>query len=484
MKILNWPKIPLGLRVFFLYFIFVIFCAYIVIKTVTSEIKPGVRQSTEETLIDMANLIAVLVTDDVKNNTLIQSKYPYLLSKFNQLQPKAAIWGINKTAVNHRIYITDDQGVVILDSSGQDLGANYSQWNDVYLTLKGQYGARSTRSDPDNELSSVMHVAAPIIHNKKIIGVVTVAKPNSSMQPFIERSKNRLISWSILLGVLAIIIGAVLSWRITKALSRLSYYAEQVTLGNKIPAPKFRIFYEFGNLAQKLEKMRTQLEGKNYAEHYVQTLTHELKSPLAAIKGATEILQSPLNDTDKNKFINNIENENERLQQLIDRMLNLSIVEQQQIITHKEPIDLALLVDSVLNSLTPRIIQKNITITRHFKTDLTISGDKFLLQQALFNLIENALDFTPKNGNIKVTKTRIDNTLIVTIENSGDAIPDYAIHRICERFYSLPRPDNGRKSTGLGLNFVSEVAKLHLAKLLVTNTNNGVSAQLLFELNQ
>lgn len=103
--------------------------------------------------------------------------------------PQADIWGLRKEAVNHRIYVTDASGKVLLDSAGVAVGQDYSRWNDVYLTLRGQYGARSSREDPDDPDSSVMYVAAPIKDAGKIIGVVSVAKPNSSLQPYIDRSQ-------------------------------------------------------------------------------------------------------------------------------------------------------------------------------------------------------------------------------------------------------------------------------------------------------
>lgn len=101
---------------------------------------------------------------------------------------KRAFGKLAKKAINHRIYITDKQGIVIADSWQQDVGKDYSQWNDVYLTLRGQYGARSTIEDPKDPLSTVMHVAAPIYHKGEIIGSVTVAKSNRSVQPFIDLS--------------------------------------------------------------------------------------------------------------------------------------------------------------------------------------------------------------------------------------------------------------------------------------------------------
>src|SRR5204862_5975644 len=95
----------------------------------------------------------------------------------------ARIWNYTKRHTEYRIYVTDAKGIVVYDSSHQDVGKDYSRWNDVYLTLRGKYGARSTRSDPKDDSSSVMHVAAPIRDGARIIGVVTVAKANGRIQP-------------------------------------------------------------------------------------------------------------------------------------------------------------------------------------------------------------------------------------------------------------------------------------------------------------
>lgn len=477
---MKWPKIPLGIRIFLLYIGFVVVCGYIVTKTVTSEVKPAVRQTMEETLVDMSSLIAVMVADDVKNGTLQQSQYPELLSDYSLLESKASIWGLDKTATNKRIYITDISGTVILDSNGKDVGKDYSRWNDVYLTLRGKYGARTTKLNALDEMSTVMHVASPIMNGLDIIGSVTVSKANSAMQPFIERSQNRLIKWGVILGLIAILIGALLAWRITQALNRLSYYAEQTIKGEKIAAPTFRMFYEFGELALVLDKMRHQLEGKNYAEHYVQTLTHELKSPLAAIKGASEILQTPISDESRQRFLENIENESNRVHLLIDRMLKLSIVEQQQVIEDKQSIDINEACELAFRGLESRFTSKNISSALQLSSNDKISGDSFLLQQAIINLLENAVDFTPENGTIKLSVIKENTQFSIVVFNKGEAIPEYALTKITTKFYSLPRPDTNMKSTGLGLNFVDEIAQLHHARLHIRNVLEGVEAKLVF----
>ncbi len=81
----------------------------------------------------------------------------------------------------------------MFDSSGQATGQDYSRWNDVWLTLRGQYGARSTRSDPHDETSSVMYIAAPVMDKGRIIGVLSVGKPNLAMTPVIKRSERRIL---------------------------------------------------------------------------------------------------------------------------------------------------------------------------------------------------------------------------------------------------------------------------------------------------
>ena len=213
---------PLGVRIFLVYFLFVGLAGWFVLSTVMDEIRPGVRQSTEETLVDTANLLAEILRDEVKNGSLAQGRLPELLKAYGQRQPQAQIWGVEKRAVSHRIYVTDARGIVLLDSSGAAVGQDYSRWNDVYLTLRGEYGARSTREDPADENSSVMYVAAPIKDGAQIIGVVSVAKPNQSLQPYIERSQRRLGWLGAGLIVLGLLIGGALSWWLSGSLRQLT----------------------------------------------------------------------------------------------------------------------------------------------------------------------------------------------------------------------------------------------------------------------
>lgn len=469
---------PLGVRIFLVYFLFVGLAGWFVLSTVMDEIRPGVRQSTEETLVDTANLLAEILRDEVKNGSLAQGRLPELLKAYGQRQPQAQIWGVEKRAVSHRIYVTDARGIVLLDSSGAAVGQDYSRWNDVYLTLRGEYGARSTREDPADEDSSVMYVAAPIKDGAQIIGVVSVAKPNQSLQPYIERSQRRLGWLGAGLIVLGLLIGGALSWWLSGSLRLLTRYAGAVSRGERAELPELR-GGELKQLAAAVQKMRTELEGKAYVEQYVHTLTHELKSPLAAIRGAAELLEGEMPAEQRQRFVANIASEGARLQQLIERLLNLALVEQRQGLEERVAVDLHGLAEELLQAQAARIQAAGLRMENAIPAGLLVQGERFLLRQALANLLDNALDFTPAGGLLRFSAETRDGRVELALYNQGAAIPDYALPRLTERFYSLPRPASGRKSTGLGLNFVQEVALLHGGELVLRNVEGGVRASLL-----
>jgi len=138
----------LTLRLFVVGAVLVAGFGWFALRQVLEEIKPAVRQSTEETLVDTANLLAELVAGDLRDGTLAQGDLARVMSAYGQRRPGADIWGIRKDGVTHRITITDSRGLVLLDSAGRDVGADYSRWNDVARTLRGQYGARTTEEIP------------------------------------------------------------------------------------------------------------------------------------------------------------------------------------------------------------------------------------------------------------------------------------------------------------------------------------------------
>ena len=457
------------------YFLIVAIAAWFVLSIFVQEVKPGVRRATEGTLIDTATLLAEVGRDDLLSNDAQNGRLAQAFSQLHQRPFRANIGGIHKVRNEYHVYMTDAQGRVVFDSAGHALGQDYSRWNDVWRTLRGEYGARSTQSDPNDPQSTVMYVAAPIVDKGKIVGVLSVGKPNSAMAPVIHRSERRIL-WAggALLGI-ALLIGLVVAWWINRSIGTLSRYADSVTQDTPLPLPDPGSS-ELRKLAQALENMRIRLEGKNYIEHYVHALTHELKSPLAAIRGAAEILAEQPPPPVAARFIENILVQNARMQSLVEKLLEQAKLENRVEIA-PAPVSLEALFARLSDARSALLAAKNITLTQQ-SASLTIKGDEALLEQALGNLLDNAIDFTPEGGSIVLAAHEAHQQVQLRVIDSGSGIPDYALARIFERFYSLPR-SNGLKSSGLGLAFVQEVARLHHGEIELRNhPEGGVEARL------
>ncbi|WP_019211614.1 two-component system sensor histidine kinase CreC [Yersinia massiliensis] len=471
----------IGIRLLLGYFLIVAIAGYFVIRIFVQEVKPGVRRATEGTLVDTATLLAQFARQDMLQNKVADGQLAQAFASLNLRPIGANIEGIRKDRNEYRVYLTDANGQVIFDSSSKAVGQDYSRWNDVWLTLRGEYGARSTRSDPNDEQSSVMYVAAPVMVGNKIMGVLSVGKPNISMAPVIKRSERKiLLAGGVLLGI-ALLIGLGFVWWINRAIGKLVNYAEQVAQGQPVVLPAMGSS-ELNDLAQALESMRLKLDGKAYIEQYVHTLTHELKSPLAAITGAAELLRESPPPVTAQRFLLNIEQQSARIQQLVDKMLIQARLES-RVDLQLSPLEIRPILQQVYNGTEAQAVSRGIDLRFLGADSAMITGDALLLSQALSNLIDNALDFTPEGGKVTLRGERQADNYVITVEDSGSGIPEYAQARIFDRFYSLPRA-NTPKSTGLGLNFVREVAAIHRGTISLENRQpQGVTARLMLPID-
>lgn len=470
----------IGLRLLLGFFLVLGLALFVVLRVFVDEVKPGTRLAMEDSLVDAANALALLAAPELKAGTLASGGFAQAMTALPRVDPRADIWGFRKDRIHYRVTVTDARGIVVFDSKGQDVGRDHSQWNDVLRTLRGQYGARSSGESPYDADRTVMHVAAPVRDGARIIGVLTVSRPNHTLEPYIQRSRDRILAWSWGLLGISLCIGLLFTWWMASSLSRLRGYANAVAQGERAELPRMGRLSgntEFSDLAQAVERMRIRLEDKAYVENYVHTLTHELKSPLAAIRGASELLQEPLPEADRQRFAGNIQRQAERLQQLIDRLLALADVEQLRRLPHVEAVDLAALTRELLQAAEPRLRRKALTVDAALPASASVRGDCFLIAQALQNLLDNAIDFSPHGGVLRIAIDAAPGQLTWRLRDQGPGIPDYAQDRIFERFYSLPRADTQEKSSGLGLCFVQEVSQLHGGQLVIGNVSDPAGCE-------
>ncbi|MCP4128283.1 MAG: two-component system sensor histidine kinase CreC, partial [Gammaproteobacteria bacterium] len=459
-------------RIFLIFVALVAAGFYVLVEFVQDELRPSYLESLEEPLVDTANLLAEVLAQEWNGESSEFAPFHDVFDRAYKRRFSAKIYNLVKNEMDIRVYVTDARGIVRFDSdSRRHEGKDYSRWNDVYRTLRGQYGARMTHDDPLYPGMAVLYVAAPVYHGNELIGVVSIGKPARNVDHFLAAAKSKIALMGMVAALLVLALGLILYRWVTRPMNRLVAYVEEVKSGRRVTLPQLGR-NEIGTMGAAMEEMRVALEGKDYAERYVQTLTHELKSPLAAIRGAAEILQEDVPEEERQKFLGNIREQVGRQQDIIDRMLELAALEKCRELEHHEPIDVTALVDDVTAALAPLSKKKSISLDLDLEQTNDLVGDPFLLRQALTNLLQNALKFSSDGGRITITARRHDGLFCFQITDQGPGIPPYAVDKVFERFDSLPAP-NGRKGTGLGLRFVQEIAAVHGGNASLENGMEG-----------
>lgn len=469
----------IAIRLFLGYFLIVGLAAWFVINIFAREVEPGVRQATEDMMVDTANLLAELAVDDLAGGLIEHGRFSAAVRNALQREPRASIWGVSKETVDFRVYLTNAKGIVVYDSEGVSMHADYSQWRDVARVLQGEYGARSTREDPADPGSSVMYVAAPVLRHGALIGVLSVAKPMTALTPYAERARDRVRRAGLVLLAVSAVIGLLFTLWLTWSLNRLRDYARAVANGDKVTPPTAG-GRQLSELAQALALMRERLDGKQYVEDYVQSLTHEMKSPLTAVRGAAELLLEDPAAADRQRFARSIAEQAERMHLIIERLLVLARIEQLQAPEEICQIALGELARETLESRAEHMKARGLTARLDGDLAVLVRGDPFLLKQAIGNLVDNAIEFSPEHAEITINIADDGPNQVLSVRDHGPGAPEFALAHLFERFYSLPRPATGRKSTGLGLALVSEVAKLHGGRVEFANLpEGGAQAQLI-----
>jgi two-component system sensor histidine kinase CreC len=423
----------------------------------------------EESLVDTATILSAVVSERAGDEGNGVARLRKVFDDVARREFEARIYQLTKTNVTLRVYVTDAAGIVLFDSAGGGAeGEDYSRWNDVRRTLRGRYGARSTRSDPKDPATSTLHVAAPVIVGDRIDGVVTVCKPVVTSSLFIQSARRKIIVAACFAALAVALLGYITSAWVTRPIRQLTAYATKVRDGHRAALPDLGRT-EIGVMGRALDEMRTALEGKEYVEHYVQTLTHELKGPLSAIQGAVELMQEDMPVEQRERFLKNVKQEAERMQRVVERLLLIAAVEARRELQDVEPVHMGTLVEDVVESMRPAFVAKGVHLATERAGDPVREGERFLLRQALSTLLQNALDFSPRGGSVVVATADDDDGAKVSVSDEGPGVPDYALNRVFESFYSLPRPDTGEKSSGLGLTFARGVAELHGGSLTIEN---------------
>ncbi|MEJ6641754.1 MAG: two-component system sensor histidine kinase CreC [Akkermansiaceae bacterium] len=436
-------------------------------------------QATEESMVDSAQLLAALV--EVKWDDPIALETVFTDAKKRRFE--ARIFQKIKTKIGLDAYLTDNRGIVLFDSGdSKNIGKDFLKWRDVKKTLRGEYGTRSTRADENDPDSSVMFIGAPIFQKGEIVGCLSVYKSQQDVIPFVKARRQQIIQSVVLigLGILALIT-AVFVW-LFRPIGQLTAYARSIARGERRSKPNVGVGREVNTLANALHDMRKSLEGREHADQYIQNLTHELKSPLAAIQGAAELLNEDMPSKDRAHFLENIQNQTARCERLTHRLLELSAVEALSHLEVSHEFDFVARCNQSIEQLKPLAETHQVQLVATHPNRQPYRGNELLMGSAINHLLENAVQFSSENAEVALTLTTTAKELIISVRDHGPGIPDFASERAFERFYSYrPELQNSNKGNGLGLAFVKEVTELHHGTAeIATHPEGGTEARLRF----
>ncbi len=441
------------------------------------DLDPRYRESAEESLVETSQLLASLIEQDMQEGALRVERLGPVFKSVYARSFSAQIFGVTKTRVELRCYVTDASGQVLFDSQGKAQGQDYSQWRDVRLTLAGQYGARSTRDIEEDANSSVMYVAAPLRWQGRVVGVVSVGKPVQSFGQFVEAARQKTLSVGLLSAAAVLVLAVMVSVWLVRPFGLIADYVRFVREQRSLSLPRLGR-RALGVIGAAYDEMRDALAGRNYVADYVQTLTHEVKSPLSAIRGAAELLHESMPEEQRQRFLGNITRETQRIQEMVDRMMELTALETRRALDSVQPVALKALMEDAAASAQGHASTRGVRIDVQAPQDAMVEGDPFLLRRALSNLLDNAIDFSPQGSTVTMQLQLKRRSVEIQVSDHGPGIPDYAQDKVFEKFYSLARPHTQKKSTGLGLSFVKEIAALHHGRIELDNrpSSEGVGA--------
>ncbi|MDO5624350.1 MAG: two-component system sensor histidine kinase CreC [Pseudomonadota bacterium] len=455
-----------------------------------ADIDPRYRESAEDGLIETTQLLATVIEQEVEHGALPTDRIGGLFRDLYARRFSAQIYNLHKTRVELRAYVTNRYGQVVYDSTGRDLGQDYAHWRDVRQSLRGEYGARTTRDVPGDARSSVMYVGAPIRWQGEIVGVVTLGKPVQSFGQFVSDARRNIVYVGLVSGASALALALLLSFWLMRPLGITSDLLAALgtawardAQGRRSFSPRRAWRALRAQLRAAGHEVRDAIAGRNYVHDYVGQLTHELKSPISAVRGAAELLQEPgMPPEQAARFATNIARETHRMQEVVERMLELTALESRRMLQNQQPVPLAPMLQELAASARARA--PRLAIDVQVREPLSAEGDAFLLRRAVGNLLDNAIEFSApadpaEDGgtDIVLTLARDGRMACITVRDHGPGLPAYAEGRAFDKFFSLARPGSHKKSTGLGLAFVREIATLHQGSVTLANARSTNTAR-------
>ena len=383
-------------------------------------------------------------------------------------------------SLQSEIWVVDRDGMVTIDS---EKGVREGLSVDFDPTALGNknYGIGNFYGTFPYD---VLSVSAPITGNYTIYGYVLIHMPISQIQASRDGLLNIVYLTFGIIFILSLVILATFTLTVYFPLKKITAGANEYASGNLEYRIQLSSHDEIGYLAETLNYMSDKLNQlEEYQKTFIANVSHDFRSPLTSIKGFLEaILDGTIPPEMHDKYLNRVITETERLNKLTQGMLTLNSLDSKGLL-FRTNFDINRVIKDTAATFEVVCSQKNLTFDLTFGDSIQmVYGELGKIQQVLYNLIDNAIKFSPDGSTIYIQAYPKHEKIFVSVKDTGIGIPKDSIKKIWERFYKtdLSRGKD-KKGTGLGLSIVKEIIQAHGENIDVISTV-GVGTEFIFSL--
>ena len=323
--------------------------------------------------------------------------------------------------------------------------------------------------------------------NKEKVGYILVGEQSNEILVAVKERKDFIIRTVLVLALAILIFSVFLNKYILKPISFLVKYTESIKAKSDQPINIDNFFVrrdEVGKLTQSIHEMTLELQKRtNRAETFSTDLAHEIRNPLASLKGASELLDKTTEQKDHEKLLNIINHDVERIERLITDYTQMLKDEASLSREKMIKIDIVSIIKNVVEDFKQDIESSNKKIKieiinkKERQKNFYILGIENRIEQVIANLLDNAISFSQLDSIISIEIDEFKNKFLVIFKDEGPGFKEKNIENIFKRFYSN-RPRNFGEHSGLGLNIVKNIIELHKGKIKAINRPDARGAQI------
>jgi len=339
----------------------------------------------------------------------------------------------------------------------------------------------------ENKNNNLIIHTSSIINSEKDNVIITISEISNEISIAVQERKNFVLRSVLIAAIVIMIFSLFLNNYIIKPIRSLNFFAKQISFDNPNSLNQIGIEFnkrddEIGNLSNSLSDMTNKLYQRiELAERFASDLTHEIRNPLASLKGASDLLNLTKDEKQKVKLLKVLSNDVERIERLITDYSQVLKDEASQSRAVAKNFDLVRLIESIIEDFNLDTINQKKNIKFIFDNQnkinkATIFGIESRIEQVIANLLDNSVSFSPIDSKITIDLYFDKNSYKILIKDQGPGFDENNLDKVFERFYS-DRPDDQEGShSGLGLNIVKNIIDSHKGFIKVYNKLNGEGA--------